>query len=674
MATPAVAVAAELWDLSLEELSQIEISSIATGSLTPVTRSASSVSVITREQIEALGATELDQVLETIPGLHITRSPQTYFGKYVFRGIASEYNPEVLLMINDIPVKTLFTGSRDHVWGGLPLKAVQRIEVIRGPGSAVYGADAFAGVINIRTLSGAEITRQEAGVRAGSFDTGGGWTRLSTQLGEAQLGLVAEYEQTDGQQETITADAQTQLDQLLGTQASLAPGPLQLGRKSTDLRLDLASEHWQWRAGYQLRDDMGLAGGIALALDPLGQYRSERFNTDLTYRRDDLVPDWEWEARLHYYHHVQENLAPGQLFPPGSNLGAGVFPDGVLGTPSYLEDQARLDLKGAWSALEQHLVRLGAGVFWGDIYEVTETKNFSGFPPAPLPGGLQDVSDTAEAFLPEEQRTSSYLFLQDEWSITPDSVLSTGVRFDHYSDFGSHLTPRIALVQQWSNTLSTRISYGEAFHAPAFVDLYSSNNPVALGNPDLKPETIDTWEVALHHQPSPQFSYSLTLFRYRIQDAIVYTTMMAENAGRRRGEGGELEASWQLTKQLLLSGNYSHQQAIDTLTDADVGEAPNDEAYVRLTWEPAPDWLATTEALWVGKQKRAWGDPRPDLQDYSTLNIAVTRKQLWRQLDLMVSARNLLDANVREPSPSPAVYYDYPQAGRSLIAEASWHW
>jgi outer membrane cobalamin receptor len=146
-----------IWDLSLQQLAATPVNTLASGSTTPLEKSASSVTVISHKDIETMAATDIEQVLAAVPGLHISRSDQAYFPKFVIRGITSTHNPEVLMMINGVSIKTLFTGSRSHVWGGMPIKAIERIEVIRGPGSALYGADAFAGVINIVTRSGADI-------------------------------------------------------------------------------------------------------------------------------------------------------------------------------------------------------------------------------------------------------------------------------------------------------------------------------------------------------------------------------------------------------------------------------------------------------------------------------------------------------------------------------------
>ncbi|MEZ5673589.1 MAG: TonB-dependent receptor plug domain-containing protein [Thiotrichaceae bacterium] len=162
-----------LTTLSFDELSEVEIQlddvfdvfdglvkikpvTIATGAEQSAARAPSVTSVITAQDIEAIGATDLDEVLETVPGLHVIRS-NPYRPLYTIRGIYSQYNPEVLVLINGIAISSVYSGDRGIGWGGMPVNAISRIEVIRGPGSAVYGADAFAGVINIITKTADDI-------------------------------------------------------------------------------------------------------------------------------------------------------------------------------------------------------------------------------------------------------------------------------------------------------------------------------------------------------------------------------------------------------------------------------------------------------------------------------------------------------------------------------------
>lgn len=125
--------------------------SIASGYRQPLFKAPSVATIITAEDIKAIGATDLDEVLETVPGLHVNRRQQGYNPIYTIRGIYHPANAQALVLINGVSISNLFQGGRNDIWGGMPVQAISRIEVIRGPGSAVYGADAFAGVINIIT-------------------------------------------------------------------------------------------------------------------------------------------------------------------------------------------------------------------------------------------------------------------------------------------------------------------------------------------------------------------------------------------------------------------------------------------------------------------------------------------------------------------------------------------
>ena len=145
--------------------------SIATGSQQPLRRAPAVASVITAQDILAMGVTDLDDALESVPGLHVSRYQQFYTPRYFIRGIYSDLNPQTLVLQNGQPLTTLLTGNRGLAFGDTPVENVARVEVIRGPGSALYGADAFAGVINIITKSAAEVDGTEFGVRAGSFST-----------------------------------------------------------------------------------------------------------------------------------------------------------------------------------------------------------------------------------------------------------------------------------------------------------------------------------------------------------------------------------------------------------------------------------------------------------------------------------------------------------------------
>ena len=655
-----------------------EMLSIATGANQPVARAPAVASVITAAQIKEIGATDLDQILETIPGLHVARSARGYNPIYVIRGIHSETNQQVLVLINGFPITNIFLGNRSDVWGGMPVKDIARIEVVRGPGSAVYGADAFSGVINIITKDADDIDGTEIGGRAGSFDSKDVWLLHGREYGGIKTAFSIEYGTTDGQRETITADAETGLDTLFGTSASLAPGPVNLGRKYLDSRLDLGLQNWRLRLGYQGRRGVKTGAGVAQALDPAGDNESDRFNADLSYHLT-AIQNWDTTVELSYFNtSARANLV---LFSAGAFGGA--FPDGVIGNPDVYERHARAGISSFYTGWNKHRLRLGAGYNQSDLYRVNESRNYTFAPggiPVPL-GSVIDVSDSA-AFVREELRQITYAFVQDEWSFARDWNLTAGVRHDHYSDFGDTTNPRAAVVWQTDYNLTTKLLYGRAFRAPSFAELYNINNPVVLGNSQLKPETIDTLELAFDYQISEKMRAGLNLFNYHMRDIIRFvtdpapaTTITAQNSGDQEGHGLEFELNWLPIKTLRLIGNYAFQRSEDQRTQADPGNAPHHQAYLRANWQALSNWSINPQVKWISERSRAAGDTRPNLGGYTLVDLTLRHSPALRdgKLEFAASVRNLFDANAYEPSLSPGLIpNDFPLAGRNFYVEATY--
>lgn len=646
-----------------------EFVSIATGQKQLVSRAPSASSVITAEDIEAMGATDLDQVLESVPGLHVSTSPIFYSPIYVIRGIHSKYNPQILVLINGIPITNLFQGDRNLVWGGMPVKDIARVEVIRGPGSALYGADAFAGTINIITKTAQDISGTQAGVRAGSFNTKGAWLLHGGQWGIFDAAFSLQLHNTDGQREIIDADAGS----IPPVSASLAPGPVNTQRDSLDARLDLSRKDWRLRLGYQGRHNVGTGAGIADALDPSGRGSSNRFNTDLTYANPVFSRNWDVTAQLSYLY-VTQDTDNAVLFAPGAfdSLFPGGFPQGFIGNPDLSERHARASFTARYLGFDNHRLTLGTGFYFGSLYRVRESKNFDpSF--APL-GAVVDVSDTVP-FIRTASRRVFYGLVQDEWSFAPDWTFTGGVRLDHYSDFGQTINPRLALVWQTRHDLTTKLLYGRAFRAPSFAEQFNQNNPVALGNPNLDPETIETTEIAFDYRPYETLNTRIGFYGYQMKDIIRFTGSppTAQNTGGQTGYGMEFEWKWKIYSTLQLSGNYVFQRSTNEATGSDAGDAPHHLAYLRADWKFTPDWSLTPQLSWVAQRKRVTGDTRPAIDDYALVDVSLWRKEKGDAWGMALTARNLFDADAREPSLAPgSIPNDLPLAGRNFMLEVSY--
>ena len=348
------------------------------------------------------------------------------------------------------------------------------------------------------------------------------------------------------------------------------------------------------------------------------------------------------------------------------------------------ERHYRFNTSALYRNIDKHLIRAGAGYFHGDIYKVKESKNFGIDPatdqPLPLNSPVIDVSDTPYAFLPEETRSNRYLFVQDVWQVSNDWELTAGVRYDNFSDFGSTINPRGALVWSTTNRLTTKLLYGRAFRAPSFAELYNRNNPVALGNPDIEPETIDSWELAFNYSANHGATYSVNFFHYVWDDIILFVPgangAVAQNAGKQKGHGLELEVDWKLSEQLQLLANYAYQKSTDESSDDDAGLTPGQQLHLNLNWELSDNWQINSKLSWVMDRHRQPGDARSDLSDYSLVDLSLRRLNLAEHWSLALTARNIFDNDAREPSPlgipAASIPDDLPLAGRSLLMELTY--
>ena len=657
----------------------------ATGSLKPVFLAPSVATVITKEEIAAMGAIDLADVLETVPGLHVAPSNQIgpLLTNYTIRGISTNLNPEVLLLINGIPVKEGFIGNRNYRFL-LPVSMISRVEVVRGPGSAIYGADAFAGTINVITKDGQEVNGVQVGLRHGTFDTTDFWL----QYGSKHNGwdIVAGFESINNGSDKdaiIDSDLQSSLDGGFSTTASLAPGSMNLDNEVFQYNLGAVKGHWNLRFWGQQQKNAGLGVGAGPILDPKGNVSSDRFTWDVLYQGQELSPDWSLDLRMNYSYHDAENrffiFPAGAVLPIGAdgNLnftapsGVTQFTDGFIGNPSLTTKTTLIEAVTHYDGLAQHKMRFAIG--HRRIQSTfNETKNFGpgilDGTQAIVDGTLTDVTGTPFIFAPDNTRKLSYLSAQDEWAFARNWELTAGVRYDDYSDFGSTVNPRLALVWQTRFDLVTKVLYGRAFRAPTIAELTAQNNPINTGNPNLEPETIDTLEFAVDYRPIVDLRLNANVFYYDIDGLIEYVSGVAQNARDQKGHGVEMEADWEASPEFRLSGNLAWQNSEDKATGIDVANAPQLQAHLNVDWKFQPKWSLNAQWFWIGDRKRATGDVRPEIDDYSLVNFTLRRKQIMKDMDLAFGVRNIFNEDAREPSDA-SIPNDFPLNSRAVWAE-----
>lgn len=654
--------------------------SVATGSAVSLRRAPAVATVITAEDIVAHGFYDLNEVLETVPGFHVNRSAPTYSSNYTIRGLGGNgfINPQVLILQNGIPLTDLYNGDKGNAWVSMPLTNVSRIEIIRGPGSALYGADAVAGVINIITKSANEIGGTQVGARVASFQTRDVWLQHGGKISELTVAAYLQVGRTEGHRALIDEDAQTLNDKRFGTKVSLAPGPINTGYQALDTQLDLSYGNWRWRNAYKSRSEVGLGPGVNSALDPGHSNQASRFNSDLSWSSSQLAENWQFGAALAYQRLVEQPPDGLALFPPGARIGPSFFPDGMLGGPGRWQRSIRLSAYASYSGWRGHTLRFGAGHDDLNMYRTATFKNFLLSPSGlPIPtGAVQDYNAIQPHILPHRRRIN-YLYVQDEWQLQPDWILTAGIRHDRYDDFGGTTNPRLALVWDASVNVTAKLLAGRAFRPASFNELYGIN-PVNSGNPQLAPETITTHEFVLNWQANARLGLNLNVFNYTL-DAIIRSVANPSpspgssyrNTGKVNGHGAEFELNWQASDKLNLSLHHAWQKASDAQTGNDPSMVPRHHTYARLSWQYTPATMLSAQLNRVAGRQRELGDNRPAIADYTTLDLSWrTKLANW---EFTLSGRNLCNADVREPSTAPglALPHDLPMAPRALALQLS---
>ncbi|MCU7936270.1 MAG: TonB-dependent receptor [Candidatus Thiodiazotropha sp. (ex Dulcina madagascariensis)] len=662
----------------------------ATGSAKPVFLAPSVASVITKEQIEAMGATTLDEVLETVPGLHVYSSPTLNYQKHwSIRGIHTNSNPQVLLLLNGQPIQDLHQGDRPNSFQ-LPVSMISRVEVIRGPGSAVHGADAFAGSVNVITKDGQEIGGTQAGLRSGSFSRRDAWAQHGGNYGGWDLAVGIDLLKSDGDDNrVIDRDLQNSLDDSFGTSASLAPRAVDSQYDMINAHIALNQQNWNLRLwGWRERDG-GIGAGLANAMSADNRLETDTLLGDVEYSNDQWLQDWTAGFRVSYLYLNTDTYL--QLFPPGAVLPIGsdgnlnftapagltLFTDGYIGHPERTQHHYSAETTALFDGLTQHRMRFALGYRYTEMsYRAAQNWGLGIIDgsQAVVDGSLTDLTGTAGIFMPDVDRSLWYLSAQDEWAFARDWELTLGARYDRYSDFGGTFNPRAALVWQARYNLTTKLLYGRAFRAPGFANLHAQNNPIGLGNPDLEPETMDTLELAFIYLPTVDLRLAANLFAYDIEGLIEFVSdsgeasATAQNAHDQKGHGAELEVDWETTDTLRLMGNLAWHNAEDKATGHPVPGAPRLQAYANAHWRFLPKWSIDGQWSWVGNRQRAAGDTRSEVDDYHIVNLTLRRKQFLNHFDLAVALRNLFDEDVREPGAASSIPNDYPMDSRALWA------
>ena len=510
------------FDMPLDELVQV---TVASKRLEKVEDAPSVISVISQEDIQRFGARHLRDVLDRLVNAQIIGSTAYPHNRTSLRGVTQTHlDDKVLILLNGRPIREAGQGGvNGDIYSTFPLEIIQQIEVIRGPGSVLYGSNAFAGVINIITLYPDSTLSAELNAQYGSFDSkqvslqGGGYVKQMSFLGALSV------HESEG-------------DLFDNTVGEFGPnGTYETGRNA-------------WQGMFQLQ---GYDFNIQTLLNKVKQKSA---NNLVTFPSE----DWQIERQFIDIGHEKEFNNQWQL---NSNITFNGMENtaGIIGgtgrfftttSKSYLSEVA---LHGKLSAK--------SNVIFGSNYETITGDNISD-------GVLNTDIDS----------WNTSLYSQFDYRLSTQHKFSLGLQSNKAKNQSAKLSPRIASIINLTPFTTLKISYDEAFRSPYGLDLFL-NASFLQGNPDLIPETINTYTTQisykkLHHH------FALTLYKSHHKDLIVRTIgdddlVTLTNQGYVDYYGGEFEYSLKLNSNWKVNGNISYQTNENDLNQEDATFHPN---------------------------------------------------------------------------------------------------
>ncbi len=657
---------------------------IATRHETQISKAPGIVTVITDEEIKNLGYRTFAEILRTVPGFEILKKAD--FGEVVpaVRGLESANKVRVMLdghFINN-PLRGGAFGNFDD----FPVENIKRLEIIRGPGSAMYGENAFTAVINIITKDAKDIDGVKVSSGYGSFDTYDENIVFGKTYGKVSVSGMVHYRQSDGFDGIVESDNQTRIDNSLSSfgfsRSSQAPGRVEDGRQEYDLNLKAVYKDIYFEGWYSNRN-RGPFIGPQYALNDESDVESNYVFGEAGYKKT-------FEERLTFkprvYYDQFDNNTYIESFSEGVTLpldtdGDGnydkfnTYPDGFIGNGKVIQKIVGTEIPFDYELFDGNVITMGLEY---RLISQTNVRFSSNFHPAtydPL-DSIQNFSDTYP-YLKEVTRRMWSVYLQDTWDITDTINLTLGARHDHYNDFGGATSPRSGLTWAFMKDASLKLLYGEAFRAPSFMEMFSANQPAIQGNEDLDPETIRTYELGLSYKFNKHVSSSVNYFFNDVKDLIVLRTVESaqntsryENFGDARIQGVEMETKVDITKGNYVFMNYTFQSPEDD--DGDdlpfVAKHKGNFGVNVHYWK----YLNTNLSAFVsGPRSREEDDTRGDLPAYTLLNLSVIGKEFFKTMEIYGTVYNLLDKDYSDPGPT-SIPEDLPRPGRMFFVGLSY--
>lgn len=649
----------DVFELSLKELMNTPVQ-VAAKRDTNITQSPSSISVFTAQQLSSMGITHLVQLLNIIPGFYAMYNPVEGNQSYIItRGHSQKYASNILFLVNGQRLNDDYTGGISYFNRFLPLTFVKRVEVIRGPGSALYGSNAFNGVVNIITQPQSSIS-----AKTSSFDGYGGSLGINQEIQQAEISLGIQYHTDQGDDIDIDFDR-------FGLQNST-----QDPREQLHIDLQVRHHEFTWQTLYydSNREDYYLFRRLR---DGTTELNLSQFSTGITWETS-LNEQTRIKTSAQYQSAHRDSLTALAVQDPTD------FPEADF---LFGED---IDYESTRVALDVQ-IRISETQQWDNGFEWLKSQIPNGFIRSNYNlFGADEYLGEVVTFKNNDQRVvldkireikSVYSQLESQWNHDTSTML--GVRYDHYNDSGAKWSPRLAIVHSYSPETTLKLMYSEAYRAPSLGDLYDEESGLTIGRATLNPSTLQSTEISYSYIQDHN-AINIVLFNNDIHDLIGFRTQnnntFLDNITDSHSQGLEWNWTWILSSNLKLKNQATH--IFNITSDSEGSEitpledlTPRHYGISEIHWKINPNINS-----YIGIHWRDTVDILHD-DDYLMTWHAQAQYSFQHNQSLVFTIHNLFDEAY---STGSAVqlgtlnngndYQEYPARGREWVLEYKWLW
>lgn len=627
----------DLTAISLEELGNIQVYT-ASKHMQNASDAPASITVVDSNEIQRFGYRNLADILRSVPGFYVT-----YDRDYTFVGVRGfgrlgDWNSRILLLIDGHRTNNNVLGQA--MLGNeflVDVDMIERVEIVRGPSSSLYGANAFFAVINVITRTAKQVKDWELSFQTGSFGTYEGRATYGHQFHGLGVLFSGTFYDSKGQRlffpefnspatnNGITSDTDYEsYKHILAT---------------------LTFRGFTLQGLFSTRDKGVPTAYFGAVFNDPGDFNVDSHQyVNLGYQHS--IRKWQLDAHTSYDQARLQGPVPEAPVMASDPV--------VLDTFSFRGNWWTGEVKVSGDLLERNHVTLGS--------EIRDN----------LRQDQGDLRNPPNVFSQEPNSSLiTALYAQDELGITSRLTLNAGVRYDHYSTFGGTTNPRLALIYRPASKTTLKLLYGNAFSAPDVYEISPDFGSFYDDNLNLRPEHIQSFEARVQQGLGQYFQLSSGVYRNRIDDLITLVSVpidgnfQYQNKGNAQATGMDVEFTGRATNGLQGKASFDYVDAYnDSAGHPALDNSPRHLAKLDLTVPLIEQSLVLgIEGQFLGRRLTLLQD---SLSSYQVFNLTLLGHELGKHLDVAASVFNVLDKRYFDPGrpedPEDAIQQD----GRSF--------